>query len=97
LSFNITVLFEGGKRLWARTSIAPGKRSVLRAGRQLVGVVAYCGRSPARSLMGRDRRGEARGSLVVRGAGVTGAEERATRLIIRMFLEHKKLNFKKLI
>ena len=44
--------------------------------------------------MGRDRRGEARGSLVVRGAGVTGAEERATRLIIRMFLEHKKLNFK---
>jgi hypothetical protein len=56
----------------ARPSTGPEKHSALRAGQRLDGAVASRGRPPARSLRGRDRRSEARVSLVFGGLGVMG-------------------------
>ena len=63
----------------ARPSTGPEKRSAPRAGQRLGGVVASRWRPPARSLRGRDRRGQARVSLVSVEVVVLGAGERATR------------------
>src|SRR5215468_2116342 len=63
----------------ARPSTGPEKRSAPRAGQRLAGAVASRWRPPARSLGGRDRRGQARVSLVSVEVVVLEAGERATR------------------
>jgi len=54
----------------ARPSTGPEKRSAPRAGQRLGGVVASRWRPQERSLRGRDRRSEARVSLVLGGVEV---------------------------
>ena len=56
----------------ARPSTGPEKRSALRAAQRRGGAVAGRWRPLARSLRGRDRRSEARGSLAFGGVGAMG-------------------------